>query len=65
MLEFKEELNDYKNYDMCGDVLHDIHFFLLPMLSMSDKFRIRHTTIYICMREHMYLYSKLSVFEFE
>jgi hypothetical protein len=27
MLGFKEELNDYKNYDMCGDVLHDIRFF--------------------------------------
>jgi hypothetical protein len=41
--------------------------YSLPILSVSDKFRIRHTSIRICIQEYPYLYSnpKLSVFEFE
>jgi hypothetical protein len=53
---------------MSNDVLLGIQQkYSLPILSVSDKFRIRYTSIRICIREYPYLYSnpKLSVFEFE
>jgi hypothetical protein len=53
---------------MSNDVLLGIRQkYSLPILSVSDKFRIRYTSIRICIREYPYLYSnpKLSVFKFE